>query len=499
MSAVAVAALALLAGAAPAGAKNPWLERRIMNIAHQGGEFEAPSNTMYAFKRAVRLGADMIELDVYSTADGRVVVSHDATVDRTTNGTGRIRDMSLPQVQALDAAYNFVPGRNAVRGLPASSYPHRGVRTGQRPPPAGYAREDFRIPTLEQVLQAFPNVPINIEIKGTSDADVGSFVRTAELLAGVLRGSGRRDLIVVSFNDLAVQRLHGLAPEVPTAPGAVGIAAYTATGLPPPAGTVAFQVPTELGGVAVGSRSFVERAHRDGYAAHIFTDTREEGQQRDLLYNRLIDTCADGVMVAYPSRFEALLRQRRLRRPRHGGADPCGPDTPYPEEASSGCLSSRGGARGRRLGQAVLGRTRARQRRALRGKRLRTRGGIDRYCVTGGGSIRIGYPTRRLTSRIGRSLRRRVRARAVLILTSSGRFSIKGIRRGTSVATLRRRLRGESRLRVGRNTWYVAPGRRVRLLYKIRRGRVVEVGTADARLTRSNGARKRFLGAWQLR
>ncbi len=499
MRAVSVAALALLAGAPSAGAQNPWLERRIMNMAHQGGEFEAPSNTMYAFKRAVRLGADMIELDVHSTADSRVVVIHDATVDRTTNGTGRIRDMSLAQVQGLDAAYNFVPSRNAVRGLPASAYPLRGVRTGRRPPPPGYAREDFRIPTLEQVLQAFPGVPINIEIKGTQDADVLSFLRTAELLAGVLRGSGRRDLIVVSFNDLAVQRLHQLAPEVPTAPGPAGIAAYAMAGVAPPAGTVAFQVPTRLGGVAVGSRDFVERAHRDGYAVHIFTDTHEEGQQSDLLYNRLIDTCADGVMVAYPSRFEALLRQRRLRRTRHGGVDPCGPDTPYPEKGSSRCLDARGGAPGRRLGQALLGRTRARQRRALRGKRLRARGGIDRYCVAGGGSTRIGYPTRRLNSTIRRWLRRRVRARAILILTSSGRFSINGIRRGTSVRVLRRKLRRERRLRVGRSTWYFAPGSRARLIYKTRRGRVLEVGKADARLTRSQAARRRFLGAWKLR
>lgn len=147
----------------------------------------------------------------------------------------------------------------------------------------------------------------------------------------------------------------------------------------------------------------------------------------------------------------------------------------------------------------MLGRTRARQRLALRGKRLRARGGIDRYCVAGGGSTRIGYPTRRLNSTIRRWLRRRVRGRAILILTSSGRFSISGIRHGMSVKVLRRKLRRERKLRVGRSTWYFAPGRRARLIYKTRRGTVLEVGKADARLTRSQAARRRFLGAWKLR
>ena len=86
--------LLLFAGAlmspAPASAQlagNPWLSRGPLHIAHQGGEIEAPSDTLYAFKTAKRKGADMIETDVHLTADGRVVVLHDETVDRTTNGS----------------------------------------------------------------------------------------------------------------------------------------------------------------------------------------------------------------------------------------------------------------------------------------------------------------------------------------------------------------------------------------------------------------------------
>jgi hypothetical protein len=114
--------------------------------------------------------------------------------------------------------------------------------------------------------------------------------------------------------------------------------------------------------------------------------------------------------------------------------------------------------------------------------------------VSGGGSFRIGYPTHRLSRRT----RRRLHGRTILILTSSKRYSVKRIKRGTSVRTLRRRLRHERRVHVGHNTWYLAAGRRARLLFKTRHGRVLEVGIGDKRMTRSRRGARRFLRAWQL-
>ena len=74
---------------------NPWLERTPLNIAHQGGAKEAPSNTLYAFKRALKVGADVLELDVHATEDRELVVIHDITLGRTTNGTGRVDQTTL--------------------------------------------------------------------------------------------------------------------------------------------------------------------------------------------------------------------------------------------------------------------------------------------------------------------------------------------------------------------------------------------------------------------
>jgi glycerophosphoryl diester phosphodiesterase len=253
----------------------------------------------------------MIELDVHGTSDGKLAVIHDATVDRTTEGTGQVDGMTLEQVQALDAAYDFDP---------EGGYPLRGVRTGDVPPPDGYGPEDFRVPSLSEVLQAFPDVPINIEIKGNSDLDVASFLRNAELLAQALNQAGRTDIIVASINDLAVARFHQLAPQVATAPGITGILAFWALGIPPGSGAKALQVPVEYNGIRITTPEFVQRAHDAGLAVHVWLSAQEENEA---VYNELIDLCADGIMPAAPSRLEALLDERGIERPGQPGVDPC--------------------------------------------------------------------------------------------------------------------------------------------------------------------------------
>ena len=128
------------AGSASAG-ETDWLGLRNMNIAHQGGENEVPSNTMYAYERALRLGGDMLEVDIHTSADGQLVVLHDATVDRTTNGTGRVYDKTLAEVQALDAGFNMVPGEGTEGGRAAAS---RSACTRRRP--RSPARDRFAAP-----------------------------------------------------------------------------------------------------------------------------------------------------------------------------------------------------------------------------------------------------------------------------------------------------------------------------------------------------------------
>lgn len=323
-----LAVTAFLLMAAPSAAQatdNPWLDRRVLHFAHQGGEFEAPSSTMFAFRTALEKGADVIELDVQTTSDEQLVVIHDRTLDRTTNGSGPVREHSLAEIQALDAAYNFVPGRNAVRGLDPSAYPYRGVRTGAKAPPAGFRARDFRVPSLREVMRAFPHVPINIEIKG----DEAEALHTADRLARVLARAGRMDVIVTSFNQAAVDAFHAGAPSIAVAPGVNGMASYILGGGSPGEGVKAFQVPLKftIGGTTldITTPEFVARAHRDGYAVHVWLDDSEEDEAT---YARVLDMCVDGIMTAYPSRLESFLRERRAPRPAQGGADNCGPPPP---------------------------------------------------------------------------------------------------------------------------------------------------------------------------
>jgi glycerophosphoryl diester phosphodiesterase len=290
-------ALALILPSTAVAADNPWLGRRVLNIAHQGGEAEFPSNTMYAFRQSLKAGADMLELDVGVTKDGQVVVMHDTTLDRTTNGHGTIASHTLKQIRRLDAAYWFAGGKQPyAHGLPAKRYRFRG--------------DGLRVPTLKEVLKAFPRTPINVEIKGRTKREAPSeYVANAEVLAKLLKNSPRRDIIVVSFQQQAVDRFHALAPAIPLAPGIDGAAGWILSDKPPGEGVVAFQLPITYSigsqAIAVTTPDNVARAHRQGFAWHTWLS--DDGESRQTWTN-LIDWCVDGVMTAKPVAFERLLK-----------------------------------------------------------------------------------------------------------------------------------------------------------------------------------------------
>ena len=239
--------LLLLAAARRARPTAGSRRRAPLNIAHQGGEDEFPSNTLYAFRKAVRAGADMLELDIGVTKDGKVIVMHDTTVDGKTNGHGTVASKTLRQIKRLDAAYWFAPRKadHYSHDLPAAAYRFRGIATGGR---QGAARAssaaDFRVPTLTEVMRAFPHTPINIEIKGRTpdEADL-EYVQNAERAGApaerhaaarpdrrVLQAGGGRPLPRARAADRPGARHRRLRP-----PG-------SAMSSPGP-GVVAFQVP----------------------------------------------------------------------------------------------------------------------------------------------------------------------------------------------------------------------------------------------------------------
>lgn len=153
-------------------------------FGHRGASAYAPMNTLSAFELAADQGADGIELDVHRTRDGHIVIVHDYTVDKTTNGSGRITEMTLAQARALDAGSWF---GDAFRGA--------------------------QIPTLDEVFESVGRrLYVNVELKTESRETDGLEQATADVIT---RHNMQRRVIVSSFNPLALARFRALLPDVP--------------------------------------------------------------------------------------------------------------------------------------------------------------------------------------------------------------------------------------------------------------------------------------------
>jgi glycerophosphoryl diester phosphodiesterase len=271
------------------------LTRRVIAFAHQGGSFEGPSSTIGAISHALEVGASAVELDVHATKDRRLVVCHDATVDRTTNHHGAIATFTLDELSEMDNAYWWVDGDVVTPGRADEEYVLRGRAPKDR---------RFAIATLEEVALAFPGVLLNLDIKGTEP-----FVEPyEELLADEVRRLEITDsVIVASFHDSAIQRFREFAPNVATSGATNETATFYFSHLegravvPPVA---ALQVPARLGDVDVVTESFVAAAHGVGVAVHVWTINDPEEMAR------LLGLGVDGIVSDRPTVLARLLAQR---------------------------------------------------------------------------------------------------------------------------------------------------------------------------------------------
>lgn len=252
---------------------------RPLVIAHRGGAGLWPENTLYAFERAVELGADVIETDVHLTADGALVVAHDETTGRTTDGAGRISEMTLAELQKLDAGYRWSPDGGRT-------FPHRG--------------RGLTIPTLEEAFTRLPGVRFNIEPKQDSDALIDSLCRA-------VREHGMAERVVVaSFRQTAVGKFRSACPEVATAASAAEASTFLAlykaglVGSSSPS-MQALQVPEYTGGMRVLTAEFVAAAHGRNLQVHAWTVNGVEDMRR------LLAVGVDGIMTDYPDRLLELL------------------------------------------------------------------------------------------------------------------------------------------------------------------------------------------------
>jgi glycerophosphoryl diester phosphodiesterase len=251
-------------------------------IAHRGGMYLWPENTVHAFEQAVALGADMLELDLRTTADHVIVVLHDPTVDRTTDGTGAVRELTVERLKALDAAYRWSP-------LEGQGFPYRG--------------QGLTVPTLEEVFEAVPGARFNLEIKQTEPTLVP---RLCEMIR---RFRAQNRVLVASFQDDAVREFRRACPEVATSATPNEARAFVALKLLPGTPYVppakALQVPERLGSLPVLTRSLVRSAHTANLQVHAFTINDADDMQR------LITLGVDGIVTDRPDLMLKLLGRGR--------------------------------------------------------------------------------------------------------------------------------------------------------------------------------------------
>ncbi|MGB0121126.1 MAG: glycerophosphodiester phosphodiesterase family protein, partial [Solirubrobacterales bacterium] len=301
-----------------------WQNKGFMNMAHQGGELEAPGNTLYAFKTAVAdRGADTLEMDGYVTADGVFVVTHDMKPSGTSNAPNdndhEIRDLTLEQLREYDFGYKFTPGKGHYGYTGTDEYPFRGIATGDEAPPEGYTAKDFQIATFEEVLAAFPDTPLNIDMKSYSP-DPSVTLAAADALAAIMNAHPERsdDVIVASFSQDAMERFHELAPTHKALSGSLDATLSYVSGNPLTPTPVAVQPPDTYNlGAPIGTVRTVPLlkplADYDGFAVHVWGDDPQPDASS--FYAQLIEEGADGYFTQQPGVLHEYLCENGIARP----------------------------------------------------------------------------------------------------------------------------------------------------------------------------------------
>ncbi len=274
-------------------------------LAHAGGENAHPHSTPYAYAESVRAGVDVLDFDVRMSSDGVLMVQHDSTVDRTTDATGNVAEMTADELEALDAAYWFTEQCSACTDQPRDAYVLRGVRTGEVDPPEGYTAEDFGIARFEDIVERYPDHVLNIEIKGSLPESLPA----AEELARILERHDKGDAaIVTAFDDELAEAFHEIAPDVAITPGLAAMTEYVLQGVAPPDGRTVLQIPPSYEGIEVLTPELVARAHADGLVLWIWPNDREWENTDG--YTRLLDLGVDGLNAADPPAAVEVVRSR---------------------------------------------------------------------------------------------------------------------------------------------------------------------------------------------
>ncbi|MYI36502.1 MAG: hypothetical protein F4118_08720 [Acidimicrobiaceae bacterium] len=286
------------------------LERPLV-IAHAAGDQDYPHSTLYAYTQSAAAGSDILELDVMLTADGALIVQHDDTVDRTTEASGPVNELTLAEIKALDNAHWFVAGFWGDQTRPAEDYVFRGVRTGAVEPPEGFGPDDFRVATFREVAERFPDHVLDVEIKlqrgPDGQEDLATGIAGAEVLAAEIADLGREDSVIVAcFNDEVLELFNEFAPSVATTPGEAALLGWFTGGSALDDRISVVQVPFTYQGIPVVTADTVARVHDEGREVWVWLSGTDVVETREF-YAELFALGVDGVIAGRPAEAMAAL------------------------------------------------------------------------------------------------------------------------------------------------------------------------------------------------
>jgi len=249
-------------------------------FGHRGGAGLWPENTLVAFRGALESGCDFVESDLYLTRDGELVLIHDPTVDRTTDGSGRVAELDLAELRRLDAGYRFSREKR--------TYPFRG--------------QGATIPTLAEALDVHPRLRFNLEMKPRDPAIVGrlvDFIEVERVHDRILVASQHDDLIMC-FRSASSGRVATSAGRGEATRFWLSIQVGLSHQLNPRFD--ALQIPPTYRLLNVVDERLVEQAHASGVQVHVFT-INVPGEMR-----RLLNLGVDGIITDRPDRLVPIAR-----------------------------------------------------------------------------------------------------------------------------------------------------------------------------------------------
>ena len=257
-------------------------------IAHQGGDGVWPGDTLFAFEKAVEIGADVLEMDAHITQDGHIVLMHDEEVDRTTNGTGLIEDLTLAELKQLDAAYQWSNDDD-------KTFPYRG--------------QEIQVPALDELFQKFPQMRYVVEIKLTQNP-------IHKPLCDLIRKHSMQDKVMVaSFHDEAMQNFRAACPEVATSASRGEVTTFVLLGKVFLSGLVIPQYesiqppyePAESKNIPIMTKRFIREDHAKNIAVEPWTVNDPE------LMKQYIEWGVDGIITDRPDLMVEVLEEMGLR------------------------------------------------------------------------------------------------------------------------------------------------------------------------------------------